>query len=235
MGKKPTTIMIRRATNNILRFLHIKRRLFMPPDSEQSPAAICYAITVCNEHAELERLLTLLAEHKRPTDSIVVQADADNVTDEVKQVVEQHKRHIARYETWALNHDFARAKNNLGRLTHCRYIFQLDADEMPSTDLIRLLPCILAANPDIELFKLPRTNLFVDEGGTLDPQRVSWPDYQGRIYLNTPQIRWTRPIHERISGHRSYVYLPATDKYALIHIKNRKADYDKWQRFRQQQ
>ena len=36
---------------------------------------ISYAITVCNEHKEIERLLTFLFEHKRIEDQVIVQMD----------------------------------------------------------------------------------------------------------------------------------------------------------------
>ena len=36
---------------------------------------ISYAITVCNEHKEIEKLLTFLFEHKRRQDQVVVQMD----------------------------------------------------------------------------------------------------------------------------------------------------------------
>ena len=36
---------------------------------------ISYAITVCNEHKEIEKLLTFLFEHKRREDQVVVQMD----------------------------------------------------------------------------------------------------------------------------------------------------------------
>ena len=36
---------------------------------------ISYAITVCNEHKEIKKLLTFLFEHKRKEDQVVVQMD----------------------------------------------------------------------------------------------------------------------------------------------------------------
>ena len=36
---------------------------------------ISYAVTVCNEFIEIQRLLTFLLERKRPQDEIVVQMD----------------------------------------------------------------------------------------------------------------------------------------------------------------
>ena len=51
---------------------------------------ISYAITVCNEHKEIERLLTFLFEHKRQEDQVVVQMDI-NATPEVINVCERIK------------------------------------------------------------------------------------------------------------------------------------------------
>ena len=49
---------------------------------------ISYAITVCNEHKEIEKLLTFLFEHKRKEDQVVVQMDKDNSTEQVWGICE---------------------------------------------------------------------------------------------------------------------------------------------------
>ena len=49
---------------------------------------ISYAITVCNEHKEIEKLLTFLFEHKRDEDQVVVQMDK-SATKEVWDVCEK--------------------------------------------------------------------------------------------------------------------------------------------------
>ena len=49
---------------------------------------ISYAITVCNEHKELDKLLTFLFEHKRQKDQVVVQMDS-SATKEVWNVCER--------------------------------------------------------------------------------------------------------------------------------------------------
>ena len=224
--------MIKSVINKISGLLHIKRRFYIPAERQISDGSICYAITVCNEHKELEGLLELLIAKKDITDEIIVQADKDNVTPEVLSVIRHYEPQITHHSLWSLNKDFAQAKNNLSRQTNCRYIFQLDADEMPSHWLLEHIHQIIAANPDIELFKLPRINLFINDNGETDSNKVSWPDYQGRIYLNAEHIRWHRPIHERIIGHKSYVYLPKDERYALIHIKRRSQDYAKWQQWK---
>ena len=48
---------------------------------------ISYAIPVCNEHIELEKLLSFLHEHIDENDEIVVQCDKGNTTPEVDKVL----------------------------------------------------------------------------------------------------------------------------------------------------
>ena len=55
---------------------------------------ISYAITVCNEIKEIERLLTFLFEHKRPKDQVVVQMDT-TATEEVWKLCEKFEIWVA--------------------------------------------------------------------------------------------------------------------------------------------
>ena len=108
---------------------------------------ISYAITACNEHDELTELLALVAQHKRPLDEIVVQVDSTSVTDKVKDVLMRFDGVLDASTSFPLNNDFANFKNNLKE--HCSgdYIFQLDADEVPSKEIVENLHLILGANP----------------------------------------------------------------------------------------
>jgi glycosyltransferase involved in cell wall biosynthesis len=189
---------------------------------------ISYAITACNEHVELERLLDQLNEHIRPEDEIVVQLD-NTATDEVKKVAELYNVG-ASYEyhriTFGLNGDFASFKNNLKE--HCSkdYIFQIDADEYLSDQLILNLPEILELNPTVELYFVPRINTvegLTQEhiqkwGWKLDENNwVNYPDYQHRIYKNIPSIKWENKVHEIITGAK---YISLLDMgFDLIHPK----------------
>lgn len=64
--------------------------------------------------------------------------------------------------------------------------------------------------------------------------RVNAPDYQGRIYKNSPQIKWNRRLHERIEGHNGYTVLPDETDLALYHNKtietqiNTNKRYNEW-------
>lgn len=221
---------IRYIINAIVRLFLVKWRMFIPPTEQKAEdALVSYAITVYNEETQLRRLLDFLIQHKRPNDEIVVQADQKKVTKEVKAVVKEYKQHINTYVEYDPDYNMAATKNHLNK--HCRapYIFQIDADEMPPEWLIDHLQEVIAANRGIELFKLPRINIFYTKDGTQLRDWKHWPDHQGRIYKNiNERIHWWRPVHERIRGHRNYTYMPKDIKYALIHVKPIEATVDKW-------
>ena len=202
---------------------------------------ISYAITVCNEIEEIKHLIPFLLEHKRDEDEIVVQQDADykqtathtpltpemevnlycgNLSDEGKIVFECEV---------ALNKDFAQFKNNLNSQCSGDYIFQIDADEIPHEYLIQNLHTLLELNPDVDLYRVPRINTV--EGLTPehiqkwgwnvnDKNWVNWPDFQTRIYRNSPDIKWKNKVHEVIEGHKQFSFIPMEEEWALYHPKN---------------
>ena len=184
--------------------------------------SISYAITAHNEHVELDRLLNQLTEHIRPEDEIVVQMDI-TATEEVKAVVNKYK--LMNY-FHPLNKDFATFKNNLKSLCTKDYIFQIDADEYLSEELLAYLPAILEDNNNVEMFSIPRINTVeglteqhikqwgwrVDEKGW-----VNYPDYQNRILKNKPEIYWVNKVHEKIVGAMTITLFPPG--FDLIHPK----------------
>jgi len=187
---------------------------------------ISYAIPVCNEHVELEELLSFLLNHIDENDEIVVQCDQGNTTDKVYQVLQHPRFKVIEFP---LNGHFSNFKNNLKE--HCTgdWIFQIDADELPHESLIVNLKSLLEVNPTTELFLVPRVNTVkgitqehvnkwrwnVNEKGW-----VNWPDYQTRIIQNTPKISWTSKVHEVITGFSTQGALPAEEEWSLYHHKH---------------
>ena len=192
--------------------------------------SISYAITVCNEFIEIQKLEPFLLEHKRDEDQIVVLYDQNNGDEGVEDFL--RAKSINYDFSWYpgnFNRDFSEWKNQLTSYCTGDYIFQIDADELPNEGLIKDLPMIIEANPDNEVYLTPRINTVegltqehigrwqwrVNEKGW-----VNWPDYQWRIWKNIPQIKWVNKVHEKLSGYKTYAALPASPKYALNHPKD---------------
>jgi hypothetical protein len=184
---------------------------------------ISYAITACNEHVELDRLLEQLTKYIRPEDEIVVQMDI-TATDEVKNVVSKYK--LMNY-FYPLSNDFATFKNNLTELCQNEIIFQIDADEYPHQWLIENIPTVMESNPEVDVLLVPRINTV--EGLTqehiqqwrwhVEQDRINFPDYQWRIWRNKKDIKWINKVHERLDGFQSYTNLPSVDECCLYHPK----------------
>ena len=188
---------------------------------------ISYAIPVCNEYKEIDRLLELLVKNKRNEDEIVVQCDQGNTTPEVYQVLDKYASNIKKVE-FPLKGNFAAFKNNLKQNCVGSWIFQIDADEYLSKSFIQNLHTVLQSNPMIQVFLIPRINTV--EGLTQehidrwkwqvnDKDWVNFPDYQTRILQNSPKINWGSKVHEVLLGHDNFSAFPAEEEYCLIHPK----------------
>jgi|APGre2960657404_1045060.scaffolds.fasta_scaffold129978_2 glycosyltransferase involved in cell wall biosynthesis len=192
---------------------------------------ISYTITACNEHEELDKLLNVIRINIKEGDEIVLQLDSENTTDEVREVVKKYEYVLPPLKVieFLLNGDFASFKNNLK--SHCtkEWIFNIDADEMPSGFLLENIRDILNHNKDIDLIIVPRwntvngiTSRHINLWGWRndDLGRINWPDWQMRIYRNKENIRWKNKVHERIEGYDKYAFLPEDKDYCLFHNKS---------------
>ena len=190
---------------------------------------ISYAITVCTEYEELKRLFLFLKENKRPQDEIITIFDQTNGDEKVAEFLTKYNKlpNIQFFRVF-FEQDFAKFKNIL--IGHCEgdYVFQIDADEMPSEEFIKNLPTILEMNPDNEVYLVPRVNTV--EGLTKDhilkwrwnvneKGWVNWPDYQWRIFKKNNKIRYRNKVHEVLNGYNSFAPLPADEDYCLYHPK----------------
>ena len=187
---------------------------------------ISYGVTVCNELEEMQRLIPRLLEHKREEDEIVVLQDIENQYQSLTEYLQKLKYEgKIKLEGARFDGHFANWKNRLKDLCTGDYIFQIDADELPTQDLLSDLPYIVGQN-NIDLFLVPRDNKvkgITEEhikkwGWKVDILgRINFPDYHTRIYRNTPDIKWINKVHERIDGFKTYAALP--HEYFLHHIK----------------
>jgi hypothetical protein len=190
---------------------------------------ISYAITVCNELEEVKKLINFLHTNKRTEDEICVLLDKPKASQELIDWLYRYSSSdwITLKESSFQEH-FADWKNKLIKMCSGDFIFQIDADELPHENLIANLPSILEHNSAVDLYAVPRVNTVegltqehiakwrwnVNENGW-----VNWPDFQTRIYKNISEIKWVNKVHERISGHKQFAYIPMEEEWALYHPK----------------
>lgn len=189
---------------------------------------ISYAITVCNEFVEIQRLIQFLLENKRPNDEIVVLFDQKNGSLDVINFLNKTPTNVNIIKK-DFSGDFSEWKNFLTEQCLGDYIFQIDADEMPHKSLILNLPGILQTNPKTEVYLVPRINTV--EGITEEHIEkwnwvlnskgwVNFPDYQSRIWKKNNKIRWVGKVHERLSNYTTYAGLPDQEIFCLYHPKD---------------
>jgi len=190
---------------------------------------ISYAITVCNELEEIKRLLNFLYQYKQSGDEICVLLDKPKSSQELLDELHYWRsKNIIILKESAFQGHFADWKNELNRMCSGDYIFQIDADELPNEELLEALPDILS-NSESDVILTPRINIV--EGIT--PQHlqmwgwkqndkgwVQFPDFQWRIFKNTPNIKWINKLHEILDGYKTYAYLPEFEEYCLYHYKH---------------
>jgi len=188
---------------------------------------ISYAVTVCNEFVEIQRLLTFLIDRKQPQDEIVVFYDTNNGTNEVEHYLNVLGDAIRRIGYHFDGH-FANMKNALTEVCSGDYIFQIDADEIPHEVLMDNLHAILEEN-NVDVVLVPRVNTV--EGltsdhiqkwgwGVNDKGWVNFPDPQWRVYRNSESIRWENKVHEKLVGYDTISNLPWAEELSLYHPKH---------------
>ena len=193
---------------------------------------ISYAIPVCNELEEIQRLLGFLLENKRDQDEIIILYDTNNGTADVETFLDHYnKNNLNWFKLFKspFNKHFAEWKNLLSSYCSGDYIFQIDADEIPNKFLIDNLPEVLESNYEVDMLRVPRVNTV--EGLTEEHIKrwgwnvnekgwVNWADWQMRIYKRHPNIKWVNKVHEVLEGFKLHGMLPLEEKWALYHPKD---------------
>ena len=188
-----------------------------------------YSILTHNETDSLLRLIEFLVEHKDEKDEIVILDDySDN--EKTKEILDTMcSIHEIKFEQRHLLKDYSGQKNYLTRMCKGDYIMNIDADELPTKYLMKTIKTILMSNPTIDLYWVPRVNTV--DGLTqehIDKWKwnvnkqgwVNWPDYQGRIWRNRPNIKWKNKVHEVLIGFKEFTFLPQEEQFCFYHPKD---------------
>ena len=197
---------------------------------------ISYLICTHNETDTLSRLLERIINIRCEEDEIIILDDFSN-NQKTKEILESISCCVLNVKVYKheLKNDYGSHKNFGIEKCSGDWIFQIDADELPSETLIFNIRDIIETNKNVELIFVPRINDY--RGVTQEDARhwgwklsvspkcnnrliVQWPDSQSRIFKNDyPRIHWERKLHEKIVGHNQYAFLPADEDLALYHDK----------------
>ncbi len=189
---------------------------------------ISYCITVNNEDKEIAQLLDTLLPLVDRGDEIIVLQDITDKNQKVANVLEGYGDKIIRLEA-RLDGDFATFKNNLIKAATKKYLFQIDADEIPQESLIQGIKYYLLKKRKKDVFMVPRINIV---HGITDEHVKQWnwevnkegyinfPDYQHRIFRLNKGIKWENKVHEKLCNYKKIAGLPSSDySMCLLHIK----------------
>ena len=190
---------------------------------------ISYSVLTHNETDSLLKLIEFLVKYKDEEDEIVILDDySDN--EKTKEILDTMcSIHEIKFEQRHLLKDYAGQKNYLTRMCSGDYIINVDADEMPHKWLMTNIKEILESNPTIDLYWVPRVNTVdgltqehINKWGWKVNEKgwVNFPDYQGRIWRNRPNIKWKNKVHEVLEGYKEYVFLPSEEKFSFYHPKD---------------
>ena len=187
---------------------------------------ISYAVTVCSELEEIQRLLTFLLKHKELQDEVVITYDTENGSIEVEDFLFNHDGNF-RLAPFNFLGNFSNLKNHTKSMCEGDYIFHLDADEIPHEMLMEQIHIVLEMN-DVDLVWIPRVNTVdgitdehIQKWGWRVTEKgwVNYPDYQARVFRNSDEIHWVGKVHERITGCETYSHLPPHEELSLYHPK----------------
>ena len=190
---------------------------------------ISYSLLTHNETDSLLNLIEFLVKYKDENDEIVILDDfSDN--EKTKEILDSMcSIHEIKFEQRHLLKDYAGQKNHLKNMCTGDYIFNLDADELPNKWLVENIKSILASNPTIDLYWVPLVNTVtgltqehINKWGWQVNEKgwVNFPDYQGRIWRNRPNILWKNKVHEVLTGYKEHTFLPQEEEFCFYHPKD---------------
>lgn len=210
----------------------------------RNPMKISIAVCTHNEGQYIDYLLERLVKETAAASGEfeIVVVDDNSTDDAVLTAFSKYADKISVYHH-QLNRDFATHKNFMNSKCSGEWIFNLDADELPPSDLIENIHAILLANSHIDAFWLPRVNIvdgvtdehiriwgwriqdtdhqYKTENSAFEKKKkINWPDWQLRIYKNLPSIKWEGKVHEQLTGHDVFSQFPADEEYAILHSKH---------------
>ena len=156
----------------------------------------CYVpVLTLNSLWSLKELLPVLTEHFE--DVFIIDGNSTDGTQEFARSL--GVRVERQFETDEPNQritHFARARLHSWQLAKHDWIFWIDADEVPTTEQIRKIAGIVAANETHELHRFIRLARLPD--GRIVRHALFYPEYVPRLFHRAARVTLVdRPVHEK--------------------------------------
>jgi glycosyltransferase involved in cell wall biosynthesis len=173
--------------------------------------------------ALMERIKPFLTDDQE----IVVVDDFSSLA--MVEIIRSH--HVKLFQR-SLKKDFSAQRNFTQSKCSGQFIFMIDPDELPSSSLLMALSAILdqMERERLDGCIISRFNKLIDLDKTLDLRTIDTSNIDlsstpaedhVRIYRNSPDLTWVKPLHEKLIGLRQVLRLPSTPSYAILHVKTK--------------
>lgn len=191
--------------------------------------SVSVALLTHNEMPQFQWLMQVLTPALPLIHEIVVVDDFSEAAC-VAAIRSYEEKTPLRFFQRSLGKNFAQQRNYMKSLCRGEFIFYLDPDELPSDEIVLGLPRIteMMRRANIDACTLPRFNFLYEGDQLLHPRSFDldnlkhkplWED-QYRILRNAPDLYWTMPLNEYLTGMRRCYRFPQSLRYALLHPKN---------------
>jgi hypothetical protein len=171
-------------------------------------------------------------------DNIHVVVDSLHVTEKVRKVL-RHFEYVKRITVFERPFDNFYMNSNFHIDTATGdFIYCIDADEMPTEELIKNIKKIVQQS-NTDLIFVPRMNIhpgitqdFINQSNGFfklnEVEFVNWPDYQGRIIKKCEHIRFNDTTHCVPVGSINKIILQQNPKLGMWHIKSIEKQESRW-------
>ena len=119
---------------------------------KETQLTISYAILSHNQGSKLQKLVDRLINNIDQQDQIVIVDDYSDDNYTINLLNEYKKIYNIKVEYRHLYNNFSSQKNYLFDLCYKDYIFNLDADQLITQQLIMNIKTVLSENNDVQLF-----------------------------------------------------------------------------------
>lgn len=152
---------------------------------------ITYLYTVCDENERFIDAYNQISASLLEGDEIIVQYDTSNGDPTLLNLLNENNIQYVEYE---FNGNFSDMKNNAIKYVTTKWIFSLDGDEIPSTELLENIHSVINMYNVKDGMSILRVDLNIETNESTGTGRHL------RIWKRRPWVKWVGKVHEELVG-----------------------------------